>query len=480
METNGVIFTCLETIGVAKTIGPYLVASELRRNNISCQVVDHFDLLSLDNIREIAKKFVSSKTRFIGFSSTFFFNRGSKYFESEYSYLFPHTEKYMSEFFEIFKNINPNIFFVYGGSHVDFLENKNWKNIDLYILGAGEYFLPRFLNENPEVKNPLPKFINCTHLKNNFEETKMRWHQRDIINKGESLPIETSRGCLFKCAFCKHNTFFPYRNKNLDVLKAELEYNYLHFGVKNYMIVDSLFTGNYKPLVKKLSVLINLPFKISFSCFGKLASFMLHPDLREKFLEAGCKHIYFGIESLNNKSLKAVQKTAHVERQLETLYYLKEVWQNEVKMESGFIVGLPYDNEKNINKWVDFLESPQNPLYEYHIQPLNIDSCKNHIFASPLSSNPEKYGYILTGNKHSWKSTTSDMTRLKAQEICNQTYKIKRPFWHLENLLINLGYKEKDLPKINIYEPSFLSKVEELRRQSKDNYLKKLLERKND
>jgi len=469
---NGIIFTATNMgVGTSKPIGAYIIASKLRQEGISCQVINYFDYLTIDEIKEIAKKFVSNKTKFIGFSSTFFNNDAGHYYYNDVK-LFPHSKEYMIEFFEIFKNINPNILFIYGGQESGNILNYNHNYIDLFVSGPAEYFLPKFLKNKIKTHN----FISCSKFPDNFSHDIFKWDKTDIINEDEHLPIETSRGCLFHCAFCKYTALNKYKEKNVNVLKEEIKYNYYKFGIKNYIVVDSLINATYKSTVEKLDAIISLPFKISFSCFGKVSLFIRHPDLREKFLQAGCKYIHFGIESLNNKSLKAIHKHANIEKQIETLWYLKELWEDKLKMTSGFIFGLPYDNQKDIEKWWKFLRSKENPLYEYHTQALSISKNNSLEFLSPISKNPKKYGYILTNDKREWISTTSDMTRLKALEMRKKDLNyIKRPFWVFTGQLINVGYEENELEKINLHEPNFYQKVRKMEIKIKNKYIKKLL-----
>jgi len=469
---NGIIFTAKKRgVGTSKPLGAYVVASELRKEGITCQVINYFNYLTIDEIKEIAKKFVSRRTKFIGFSSTFFNNHAGHYYCNDIE-LFPHSEEYMIEFFEIFKTINPNILFIYGGQETGNITKHQHDYIDLFVSGPAEYFFPKFLKN--EIKTD--KFISCSKYPSNFKDTVFKWDKSDIINENEYLPLETSRGCIFHCAFCKYLALNKYEEKNPDILRAELEYNYYNFGVKNYMVVDSLINATYKSTVEKLDTIINLPFKISFSCFGKVSLFIRHPDLREKFLEAGCKYLHFGIESLNNKSLKAIQKHANIEKQIEILWYLKELWKNKLKITSGFIFGLPYDNQSDIERWWEFLRSDQNPLYEYYIQALTMSKNGDEEFLSPISKNPDKYGYILTNDEREWISTTSDMTRLKALEMRKKDLNyIKRPFWVFTSQLINLGYKENELENINLHEPNFFQKIQEMKIKIKNKYIEKLL-----
>ena len=62
--------------------------------------------------------------------------------------------------------------------------------------------------------------------------TKFRWNKNDCIQTGETLPLEISRGCIFKCKFCRYPYIGKTKNdfsKSIDNVVEELEYNYNNF-----------------------------------------------------------------------------------------------------------------------------------------------------------------------------------------------------------------------------------------------------------
>jgi hypothetical protein len=65
------IFSDICNTGYGKNAGAYLIATHLRNNNFSCQVVDYFTHYTLDELKKIVDKFVSKDTLWVGFSTTF-------------------------------------------------------------------------------------------------------------------------------------------------------------------------------------------------------------------------------------------------------------------------------------------------------------------------------------------------------------------------------------------------------------------------
>jgi hypothetical protein len=75
---NGIIFNdCIELSGVIRhrTAGAYRIASEFRKLGIEVQVIEGWNILTLENtdpVKLLLDKFMNENTMFVGFSSTFF------------------------------------------------------------------------------------------------------------------------------------------------------------------------------------------------------------------------------------------------------------------------------------------------------------------------------------------------------------------------------------------------------------------------
>ena len=94
-----------------------------------------------------------------------------------------------------------------------------------------------------------------------------QWHSKDCILPGETLPIEISRGCIFKCNFCSYplngKKKFDYL-RDPALIKEELIYNYENFQTTNYFFADDTFNDSTLKLESLHKVITELPFKIKF------------------------------------------------------------------------------------------------------------------------------------------------------------------------------------------------------------------------
>ena len=120
-----------------------------------------------------------------------------------------------------------------------------------------------------------------------FAQNKFLNHK---ILKGETLPIEVSRGCIFKCKFCA----FPLNGKSkLDYLrdpiliKEELQYNYEKYGTTHYFLSDDTFNDSTTKVEQIHKVVTSLPFKIKFTTYLRLDLLHAHQEQISMLEEMG-------------------------------------------------------------------------------------------------------------------------------------------------------------------------------------------------
>lgn len=464
------IFTSIPTLGIGKTLGPYVLATALRKNNIPVQVVEHFDKLNLEQVQQIADKYITSNSLFIGFSSSFFSNMKNYFAKRSKESIsnFPHDNDYMKSFFEIFKSKNSNLKFLYGGTNAGTL-NTLPDGIDFVVKGYAESLICQLVKKPELMKRIYGNIIDTRDSR--VKPGPVIWQQEDSITPNEHLPLETSRGCVYKCCFCHNKP--PYSRKSLKNLDYELRRNYDKFGIKNYYIVDLLFSGK-----KCLDVFANLPFDVTFTNFARLENLMTDPESYvDLLLRAGCKGLLFGMESLNPVTLKFIDKGPHPDKQIEFLRFLKEKTGNKINLTASFICGLPYDNFKDVEKWLEFLQSDANPLDNHYIQPLMIPGRTG----SPIADDKEKWGYELLPD--GWKCLTSDVTQKEAElfvksisqegvlqpispKISRKIMPIKvKPFFGFINRICNLGFDYDEVSKMEDFLADDMTKIYQKRKE---------------
>jgi len=420
MTSDIVIFTEFTSTTVfQRLLGAYRIATELRKNGYTVQVVDYFTEWNLDELKLIVDKFVGPNTLFVGFSSTLYAIRDEALSDSSrpnhyrrelrYTEDFPFKPEVSHAFISHIKEVNPNTKIVLGGQRSQY---KNSKLVDCFIHGYADHTTveyAHFLAGKPydaSVLKMVPindKQIEVDWIKDpewNFQTSQVLWQPNDLIYENEVLPIEISRGCIFRCDFCS----FPMNGKTkLDYIKdpgplrEEFIRNYEQWGITNYIFADDTYNDSiYK--VEKLynEVFSKLPFKIQFSAYLRHDLIYQNRDMAPLLKESGLKTCVFGLETMNHDSAKAIGKGLHPEKGKELLHWLRDdEWGKDITMSSGFIVGLPHETEETFREWMKWVEDPNCPLDGYTVEPLGFNINEKKIWPSKFEADPESYGYTI-------------------------------------------------------------------------------------
>jgi radical SAM superfamily enzyme YgiQ (UPF0313 family) len=420
-----------------RSIGAYQIASRLRHQGYIVQVIDQFPLIfnKDDLLLEILKYYVSNETLWIGFSSTFFDNNTviSAAQRSIYSETVNFSTEKIDKIKSVVYSISPRCKFVLGGAKAASLRLPGF--IDYYVEGYADDSVIS-LTKYIEGKNPFLQFdINMDNSKSivndraaaafDFSNYKFSWHSSDHISPGEALPIEISRGCIFKCAFC---TYPLNGKKKLDyikspeILREEFNRNYELFGTTNYIYSDDTHNDS----VEKLEILYDkvyskLNFKISFGAYLRLDLLRAHPHTIDLLKDSGLTSCFFGIESLNYSANKSIGKGIKTDQIVDTLEILQDKWKNIFK-DSGFIVGLPNDSEEDVCNWLDIVTSDDFPLDRISLSPLRIYPSSTSVWSNLIEKNPQEYGYKFNSSIE-WINNKG-LSRKTASHIVNQYNKL--------------------------------------------------------
>lgn len=274
------------------------------------------------------------------------------------------------------------------------------------ISGYAETFVKEFTQQR--LKNAdLPFFANNTNYDDNdFKTSTINWHENDLIQENNWLPVEVARGCAFNCAYCSYprrGRFDSFRDPRS--LREELIRNYDKFGVTKFFIVDDLYNDS-KEKVRILhdEVWSKLPFEPEWSSSMRLDMIYADPDSAEILRDSGCKFAQFGIETLHNEAGRKVGKGLGRDRILKTLERLKPLWKDDVLISAGFIAGLPFEPIDSIKETIQWTMDT-DLLYNASWQPLIIAPPESGLVLNQIEQDFNKYQVEWIG-KDNWKNST--------------------------------------------------------------------------
>jgi len=379
-------FTKLDTVvSFFRNLGPVRLRTHLSNFGYNIRAVDFCDFYDEITMKSVLNNIVSSKTKFIGLS-TLFLNP-----------MF--WDKYTEVFLEL-KNKFPNLKIIVGGQHASY--DMNTKYVDFCISGYAELALLNYLDYLEGKTNSLIIKKENT-IDGNVDypfssiEINNVWLPEDAVQPYEALPIEASRGCIFKCAFCN----FPLKGKKKldylreeDNLECELRRNYELFGVKNYVFADDTFNDSTTKLERFYNMTQRLPFKINFTSYVKPDLLAIFPEQIDLLIGSGIVSANYGVESFNYKTRMSVKKMGDINKILDVMKEMKKRSNNKVYNGINMIIGLPHETVESVE------QSHEHIMKENYIdgsfwQPLSIVN-KEKISErklSPIDIDPESYGY---------------------------------------------------------------------------------------
>jgi len=494
---DAVIFTDVtDTVTIYKAIGAYKIANTLRQQGYSCLVVDHLHSFTLEELKQVIAKSVSINTLFVGFSTTFFNSTlnsvnsdGSVTYRPVLSGIMPQGIDFQNELIHYIKTINYNCKIVVGGTKAH--ANINDKNIDYSIIGYGEVSilsLANHLKSNTPILNSYKNLHGVTIIDNrtnegfDFVNSRFEWQDLDV-GPASVLPLEISRGCIFKCKFCsyplngKQNLDFI---RHTDILYEELQSSYDKYKVENFYILDDTFNDNEYKLDVLLQAIKRLTFQPKFWAYTRLDLIAQNNSLIDKLYDIGLRGIYFGIETLNKRTGLIIGKGFDRDKQINTITKIRNRFDNKVLMHGSFILGLPEEPIDSMRHTFNQLMDESIPLHTFIFHGLRLSKSESVPFNSELGKNFKDYGYteinidvnLTTVN---WRNEHLDHTMAiglanefnGAAQNSNRLYIPGQLGFSLKNLgysddyISNTKYKELDWTQITIRKDLYIAKYKE-------------------
>lgn len=276
---------------------------------------------------------------------------------------------------ELKKKLNVKI--AIGGPHPTIEPIKTLENndIDFSVVGEGEYTFKELLEELEKSKPNLRRVKGMVfkynkkvilnpprHPIKNLDELpfparhliKMSLYQPSP-NHYKQLPYATmvaSRGCPYACTFCSSSKIWNqrYRVRSVKNVIKEIKLLKKEYGIKDIGFWDDLWGINPKWIEEFCGAIKKNKLKISWSC--ELRADSATKKILKTMADAGCWCIFYGIESLDQDILNAINKKTTVKQMINALKWTKEA---DIEIRANFILALPKETPKKVKKMLDEL-----------------------------------------------------------------------------------------------------------------------------
>ena len=271
------------------------------------------------------------------------------------------------------KEINSKVYTVFAGSqatHTDIETITNFKDVDFVIRGEGE-LTTKELFTALENNFSLDKISGITYRNNGITVrnvdrkllTELIYipeysflpdeYIEKIKNDMTAFRIEIGRGCPFNCVFCSTNRMWKqcYRLKSVDIIYLEMEEINQKFGVTNFVLEHDSLSANrqlFNHFIKKMKM-INQN-KYTWKCSSRIDT-LTYEDI-ELLSSAGCREIYFGIETGSKRMQKIYKKGLSFENLPNLLY---ELTKKNISYICSFICGHPDETIKDFEETIQLM-----------------------------------------------------------------------------------------------------------------------------
>jgi anaerobic magnesium-protoporphyrin IX monomethyl ester cyclase len=281
------------------------------------------------------------------------------------------------EMAKVIKEVCPSCKVVVGGWHASYLPDSVLENpeIDYAIVGEGERAMVELATQITKgsneqaiaeipgvafrfngkiVKNP-PKLIEdidsipypARHL------LPMNIYDRRIgYLKVEPVDVmNIQRGCPYECSYCETKKLWGSRCRAFSPRRviAELEYMVEKFGSKGIYFIDDNFTINKERTIEICHLIKERKLDIQWACDTRVD--LLSADLLKEMHEAGCRTIFFGIQSGSQRILDKLKTHTTREKIVEAFKLCRKA---DINIACSFMLGIPGETMADMQETYKF------------------------------------------------------------------------------------------------------------------------------
>jgi radical SAM superfamily enzyme YgiQ (UPF0313 family) len=122
------------------------------------------------------------------------------------------------------------------------------------------------------------------------------------------FPLELGRGCPFACTFCSTNDFFRrrFRLKSPAQMITDMRRVRQTYGISSFELVHDMFTVDRKRVIEFCEALLASKEEFTWGCSARTDC--VDEELIALMAKAGCRGIFFGIETGSRRMQKIIDK----------------------------------------------------------------------------------------------------------------------------------------------------------------------------
>jgi radical SAM PhpK family P-methyltransferase len=241
---------------------------------------------------------------------------------------------------------------------------------------------------------------------NDMDSNAVDWTLFDPSFLGPTVQTRTARSCAYKCAFCRYPVMAGSLNlESLPVIEAELD-TLRDLGVEYVLFIDDTFNIPLQRFKEICRLMIRKRYPFRWFSYFRCAN-----SDRESFdlmAQSGCAGVFLGIESGDDRILKAMNKVATVEKYRDGI---RELNARDIMTYASFIIGHPPETDETARNTLAFIDEARPTFY-----------CLETFFFDPkVPIGARAFEFGLKGRAYAWRHRTMDWRR--ASELVEEGYR---------------------------------------------------------
>jgi radical SAM superfamily enzyme YgiQ (UPF0313 family) len=170
------------------------------------------------------------------------------------------------------------------------------------------------------------------------------------------LPIETSRGCPYNCAYCSEVTYWgkPVRYSTKNKVVEEIINDVENFGITSFRFSDSCFSA---PPARNAEICdaiyekcIKAGIPVKWSSYARIEN--LDETLLEKMKRSGCVALDIGLESGSIEVLRRMGRGYSPEAAVKAAQAAKKF---DILTNFNIVVGFPSETQKTVSDTIELI-----------------------------------------------------------------------------------------------------------------------------
>lgn len=175
------------------------------------------------------------------------------------------------------------------------------------------------------------------------------------------IPYLGTRGCYWgECTFCDHGAGYidQFRAKHADQIVDELAQLKTKYKARHFLFTDESFPPAL--FIKLPPMMLEKQLDIYWTTLIRFESRLVEPKIWETAAASGCRSLYFGLESANERIIKMVKKDTRLDVVIKNLTEANRVgiWSHVM----GFF-GFPSETEEEAEETRRFLLDHQDIIH---------------------------------------------------------------------------------------------------------------------